>query len=366
MTVAFQSFGRSPMGAFIRSPLGARDAGAGYDLLAWRVGSSVEMHRSNRKGNWAKDTVNNNTNFENRFMKSFVGGAWREMWGHCNERLNDAVLTRTKNVVIDYSGELWSRIIDIDGRLGMTLHAGAGVMPKFYYSDNDGDSWSSVNLRSSVAENSFRALPILLKLASGRLVTFSRNYHGITSPIGTNFFCEYSDDDGANWTEVLVYNYSGYNWDTTPGWAWVTAGGRIVLVGAPYSGDGKKTFYSDDDGATWSSYNHDLPNFWATNLTSRQVHVMDSGRVIITGFYGAQKVWYTTNGGQNFSELGGGPLLKIKNKLYRFKNFDAKTRLIEMSDDEGDTWSDYDTVSSMSSDDYGFSVRSKFEDPSFL
>lgn len=366
MTVAFQSFGRSPMGAFIKSSLGVRGSGGAYDFLAWHSGSETEVHHSGGKGNWSKDTVDNNTGFYSYFMKAFFNNLWHEMWGTYNSRQNDAVLTRVENTLVSGSdGAVFSRIIDIGGRLGMTYHAGSGVTPKFYYSDDDGNSWSSVNVRSAT-EASMAAKPIILKLSSGRLITFSRNYHGSTSPVGTNFFCSYSDDDGASWTEVLVHNYASSNWSTAPGWAWVTSGGRIILVGAPYSSSGKKTFYSDDNGATWSNYAHDLPDFYASDLTKRQVHVMESGRVIIAGAATDQKVWYTDNGGANFTSLGGGPLLKIENRLYRFKNYPNKTRTIEKSDDEGATWSDHDTVTSMTTDNYGLYLRSKFEETSFL
>lgn len=370
MTVAFQSFARSPLGAFIKSPLGVRGGGeAGFDLLAWRSGSDSEMHYSGKKGAWSKGTIDNNTGFEQRHMRSFFGGLWREMWGDYNARQNDAVLTRVKNKSIGGSGFQFSRIVDIDGRLGMTYHPGSGTIPMFVYSDNNGDNWSTVNLRS-VAENSMPAMPVLLKLASGRLISFSRNYHGITSPVGTNFFCEYSDDDGDTWTEVLVYNYASQNWDTRPAWAYVNPAGRIILVGAPYSSPGKKTFYSDDDGETWSDYDHNLPDFYAIDLSRLQVHQMNSGRIIISGSgFASQKIFrsfYSDDDGETFTEIGAGnyttQLLQIENILYRFKH-DTKT--IERSTDEGANWTDYDEVSTMGTDK-GIFLRSKYETKSFL
>ncbi len=113
----------------------------------------------------------------------------------------------------------------------------ANYSDKILYSDDDGDTWSSVTVSDAASISNCRIAP------NGDTYFIGRN--------GSDYFLYKSEDAGITWDKLPTHIALG---------AWSNSTFTIAVNGHLYYGDGSKTIYvSVDEGLSWQT----LPSFFS-------------------------------------------------------------------------------------------------------
>lgn len=248
MTVAFQSFGRSPFGAFVKSPLGARDdIGGAARFVYFDAASNYYVADNLAALTWTLYV--SASGLDLRGVRS--GRIFR------TRRYTDDLFAST----IEYAGSELNigPVIKFEGsdRLWTEYAQSAGDR-RVAYSDDNGASWVEV-FGNNVGDPpipggfTFNALftydsERVIRMASGRILFKTQILLGATQYVS----CCYSDDNGASWTSST----SALLASTTATVIFIRDG-KVYLMA---DGSGAGTVWESlDEGATFSVLHTSVP-----------------------------------------------------------------------------------------------------------
>lgn len=214
-------------------------------------------------------------------------------------------------VRVDASGastDIWQKI----------ANTGTATDWKMVHGDGDGATARKIADRVGrqkvlVANDKHNAFPGICRAANGDLLIVYReaNRHYLLGDLG-KIYLSRSVDDGQTWADPVVVIESG-TFDYRDPSIMLCASGRLVMSLFTYPADSvlsvARSIYSDDNGATWSAPVSLIPTMYRSHCSSP---VIELDGKLYQGVYG-----YVLEADTYF------------------------TCRIAMSDDEGETWTDY-------------------------
>lgn len=275
MAVGFGSFGRSPFGAFIKSPLGARDSGA--EPGDWYMTNNVSGpdYWSSLDGiTWNTFTAGASL-YEASQLNFMTWPASKRLLGQSKYTdspfgtLNDMMLGASTFASVGMTLGALTYCVRSGSKL-IANHPSTGTM---VYSSDGGANWTAVTLTapSDNGPNTFGAFTCLpMVTATGRVIICSR-WVGAAAPTN-RFFAHYSDDGGVTWTATASLGQTHTGTSRTA-ILYQKASGRIwhVPVRGATADDRRKKRYSDDNGATWN-LGVDVAVGFATTNASKDIN----------------------------------------------------------------------------------------------
>lgn len=341
MAVAFNSFNRSPLGAFIESPLGAR--GGAVDPGNWFLESSGTDYWTSEDGvTWTLATAGVASPITVSIFALGVGATIRRLLSPT--QYFDEPFSAASNML--YGGSSFSSLgynLESPLRSGSNLIAfvvvTASSLRKLANSTDYGANWTEI------ASGGLHGRPIATQ--SGRILTLTVS--------GGNFVSYYSDDSGASWsngTPCVIGGFTATAANDNRGLLYQKPNGTICFVCVNNTGATRKLLVSTDDGETWtdsgstpghtyigdaafaidntrtissggSDYYTD-DDFTTRTAQARPVYMMTTDRKLYAYDTTADTIMLSTDGGQNYSTVttdpttlpngSGGPL---KYGMYR-------------------------------------------------
>lgn len=200
---------------------------------------------------------------------------------------------------------------DVGGRLWCIVHDSHSVFrrTKIYYSDNDGDSWVlSTTHGTGAPSEQVDGWRIIVHPTDQDTIAIIGYQDGVTPPGGTVGFILITKNRGASWTvntSVDIRRGQSAQWGFD---AVMLSDGRIVAQGpfvvqATIKWD---TWYSDDDGVTWTLSQRHLSNSLRMNgmyISSNEDTIAYTLTDILDSTKERIKIWLSTDQGATFSEI---------------------------------------------------------------
>jgi hypothetical protein len=179
----------------------------------------------------------------------------------------------------DNNGQSWTRVSGVDSFSNSPLVvtptgriiASDSYYGRIYYSDNNGSTYSQVSLPVSFSTAGMIVTP------TGRIIVLAYN----------STVCIYSDDDGLTWSQTALPTW-GYSYSIA-----VTPAGRVIAL--VYNSN--IYLYSDDNGSTWSQSTLPVSAYWKGAIA-----VMPTGRIVAIA-YGSNICIYSDNNGQAWTQI---------------------------------------------------------------
>jgi hypothetical protein len=236
MAVQFGSFNRSPLGAFVKSALGAR--GVGGDPSDWIINrsSGTEFWTSEDGITWSS-VANNPSAIRGGYAplrRVFNGGQY-----------SDSPYASVNSVSglggLAFVGEMLRAANN--NLVCATGNNGTPTITAPYVSSNFGVSFSAVSPPSVPGSIFTRWLTCPIILSSGRIIAAAQ----YTLAGAPQFHCIYSDDNGSTWTASATHGaYTG----NTTGFLYQKIDGTIWYITYALTGPLRPRRTSTDDGAT--------------------------------------------------------------------------------------------------------------------
>lgn len=214
-----------------------------------------------------------------------------------------------------------------------------------------GENW---NLAHTFARANLVIASPLKILPSGRI--------GLLGCVSSgNGYFYYSDDNGANWTEVEI-TLAGSTVLLTR-FLVADLSGNLYAGFRAYSGTAERRYESTDGGATWSHLGTitGMPAWYYYS----EGFVLPSGRVVICAPHSTDNpstvpnvyLWWSDDNGENWTQVftnePGGPVRRFGNALYYIS---ARSGKIRKSPD-GNTWADWSPSSAGSGLHFGLAIN---------
>ena len=342
MTVAFQSFGRSALGdGFIESPLKAR----GYITApAWLAGSNdatkilISSIAAGTSG-WSKSSL---SAVRPRYPWATYGRAFGFNYssGFSDLYQSSDGLTWTKQITARMAFPQMFKSASSRLFLGYG-GALAADGENIAHSDNN----FTTPVTTALTANALRSTPFK-QFAGGRII-FGLN---VPSPTLYKSTIYYTDDDGDNWSSYTIDDtFAGW----IQNMFYVSATDTMYLV-CRHTNTGFATnyLYSSADGTSWTQVKALTSSDCSWNRTvsfyNRESYVLSSGRVIVSmDLQNALNLnmHYSDNNGQKWYlaastgvDVPYGPLRKKDGILYARTTIDTRNKIIQSSD--GVNWSE--------------------------
>ncbi|MDP1711945.1 MAG: sialidase family protein [Candidatus Nanopelagicaceae bacterium] len=363
MTTDFQSFARSPMGGFIRSPLDVRRGEAFYGpwaAITSNLGSNSIILLSADGHTWAE------------YPKAFPAPApaiypWfpTYVFGDHFYGLGNNGVSVCLYRSYDLTGRGWTNIgltsaSDhhmlqlVSGRLLYTIGYDAGYRD-FAYSDDDGATWSYVDVPVDPVTGVGRRVGQIKVLASGRIVSGGTNDSNFTPDSQCRALSYYSDDNGSTWNYAIVDN-------TTDGFGnpWARNAGTLIYDGVTLflicvSSDfmvppNSPRLYSSTNGVDWAFVQTIAgihpPGTHLSSAFGESFYLSSFGRHIVADLAYSiggidprsnQDSWITDDNGKTWIKIASAPLglsgslyypmRKVGSYLYQNADIDNQTIL---------------------------------------